>query len=139
MHCIFACKCWFHLGFLNDFNGHLLAFHISFLHFRNISVPKMPSPNLNSKFIFISEMFGESEVLVERGDNFATFRDGRRVRLHRAMPPRQRRPYMLRRRRWWKRPFEKPARRDREHVAPRTRTVEREKRRSLRVLRFAIG
>jgi len=133
------------LGFWNDFNGHLLSLQLSFLHLRNTGVPKMPSPNLTSKFIFISEMLGESEVLVESGDRLG-LRYGSLIGLHRAVPTRQCRLYMLGRRRRRKRALEEAPRRDREHVAARTGTIEWEKRRSrtavlglLRVLVFAIG
>jgi len=104
----------------------------------------MPPPNLISNFIFISEMFGESEVLVEPRDRLR-LRYGRLVGFHRPVPPRQRRPYVLRRRGRQKRSLEEAARRDGEHVAARTRTVEREEGRSLtvlqllRVLALAIG
>lgn len=133
------------LGFWNDFNGHLLSLQLPFLHLRNTSVSKVPSPNLTSKFIFISEMLGESEVLVESGDRLG-LRYGSLIGLHRAVPTRQCRLYMLGRRRRRKRALEEAPRRDREHVAARTGTIEWEKRRSrtavlglLRVLVFAIG
>jgi len=132
------------LGFWNDFNGHLLSLQLSFLHLSNTSISKMPSPNLISNFIFISEMFGESKILVEPRYRLR-LRYGSLVGFHGPVPPRQRRPYVFRRRGRQKRSLEEAARRDGEHVAARTRTVKWEERRSLtvvdllRVFALAIG
>ncbi|WVZ10474.1 hypothetical protein V8G54_015004, partial [Vigna mungo] len=108
---IFNSNCSGHLGFWNDFNGHLLSLHLSFLHLSNTSVSKMPSPNLISNFIFISEMFGESKSLVQPSQPLS-LRYGDLVGFHRPVPPRQRRPYVLRWGGRQKRSLEEAARRD---------------------------
>lgn len=121
----------------------------------------MSSPDLVSELELAPEMFGEPEALVQPGHalRLAPLRYRRLVWLHRAVTPRQRGPYVLRRRRRWERhPEESTWRRVRAHIRRRSRrrllreevmrrarTVEREERRFLpvllacRVLALAIG
>ena len=142
------------LGFGNDLDGNLLALQLAFLGSGNSGIPKMPSPNLFAKLILIGKMLREPEPFIQTRTRtrtrFASFwnRIAGGVGFNGSLPPGQHRPYMLRRRRWRKRPLKETFRGGiraaigrrrrpqrgffREEVVSRARTVDPEERRLLR-------
>ncbi|EEE59105.1 hypothetical protein OsJ_10963 [Oryza sativa Japonica Group] len=97
---------WIDLGLGDDLDGDVVALELALLAGGGAGVAEVAAANLAAELVLGGEVPGEAEALVQRHAGLAGLRDGRLVRLHRAVAPRQERADVLRRRRRRERPLE---------------------------------
>jgi hypothetical protein len=132
-------ECISNLGLGDDLDGDVLALVLALLGPGAAGVAEMAAADLLAELILGEEVFREAEALVQSEFRLAAFGDGRLIGLHRAVPPRQERADVLRRRRRWEGPLEPVARRRRRHARVSRRALVARRRERARQVERELG